>query len=534
MPDRQNVVPFQQDAGFFARRALKKQKNGSYQEAVVLLRRALEAAPGNAEYLLDLAETYSEMGCPLESNRCLLRLLTDFPERTICWFALACNLFSAGNVQGAQGAAQEYLGREPEGEYSQQAADMLTAIQQAREIHEPADRRLKRCWRLNERAAAALNREQPNAAVRLIEQSLAFHESPDTRGLYAFALGEAGRLNEAAREAKRLLRRKRLPVGIRINVLRALVAAGEFDLASGVIAALDERDIEPYELRRVLEALFAIRGDRSIQPRLSRALRLSPFDRALLHAQAAVFYNENDAETALVWWRHMLEINPSDPIALAYVGAVVSDSPPATPIPLSLSLLPALADAQRRLIREEKDEAAVMQACRWSLLDGDTVSAFAAAERLASLECPESETLLREALIEPAILPAVKMAVQEALRQRGTHEPWFVIGRDFLTTGEDSERRGWPVHILRKRVLEAFAMDEALLFAFLARWGLEKPPVRRGFRSAQELSRALLAGMANECGVGPARIEEALNCSRRRLSRWLRQYNRMTGGHTDT
>ena len=54
MPDnRQNVMPFQQDAGFFARRALKKQKDGLFQEAVMLLRRALDAAPDNAEYLLD-------------------------------------------------------------------------------------------------------------------------------------------------------------------------------------------------------------------------------------------------------------------------------------------------------------------------------------------------------------------------------------------------------------------------------------------------------------------------------------------------
>ena len=39
MPDTpKNVMPFEQDAGFFARRALKKQKDGRFQEAVMLLR----------------------------------------------------------------------------------------------------------------------------------------------------------------------------------------------------------------------------------------------------------------------------------------------------------------------------------------------------------------------------------------------------------------------------------------------------------------------------------------------------------------
>ncbi|MBQ8954818.1 MAG: hypothetical protein IJ048_11965 [Clostridia bacterium] len=85
MPDdRQNVMSFQQDAGFFARRALKKQKDGLFQQAVVLLRHALEAAPDHAEYLLDMAETYSEMGCPIESNRCLLRLMLRQPSLSVC------------------------------------------------------------------------------------------------------------------------------------------------------------------------------------------------------------------------------------------------------------------------------------------------------------------------------------------------------------------------------------------------------------------------------------------------------------------
>ncbi|MBQ8954819.1 MAG: hypothetical protein IJ048_11970, partial [Clostridia bacterium] len=65
-----------------------------------------------------------------------------------------------GNVQGAQQAALEYLEREPQGEYSEQAAGMIAAIQEAQQVHRPPERRQLRVYRLNERAAGRLNGER--------------------------------------------------------------------------------------------------------------------------------------------------------------------------------------------------------------------------------------------------------------------------------------------------------------------------------------------------------------------------------------
>ena len=533
MPDKQNVMPFQQDAGFFARRALKKQKDGRFQDAVVLLRRALEAAPDNAEYMLDLAETYSEMGCPVESNRCLLRLMTDYPERSVCWFALACNLFAMGNVQGAQSAALEYLEREPEGEYSARAADMIAAIQQAEQLHRPADRRLLRVYRLNERAASRLNGEQPAAAVRLLEKSLSLRDTPDTRALYAYALGETGRLDRAAREANSLLRRRFLPPEARVNALRALVAAGQNARALKAIDALDAKTLEPYEMRRVLDALLTMKSDRSMQEQLSRALRLSPFDRALLHAQAAAFFNEGRTEDALVWWRHMLEINPADSVASACVDAVSRGEPPARPIPMTLALAPELARRKRDAIASGQDSDALLAACRWALLEGDA-SACAAAGRLAGRGDRASETLLREALIEPTLSPAVKLAALDALKRRGAREPYFIVGRDTFSPGPENSRLTAPGRVIKECLAAACRLDDALVPTYLARWDAVMPrclTLRRG--ALRGLSAALLARTAMKRGIAEDAVRNALNCSRRRLEYYTRKLNRLTGDETE-
>ena len=457
MPDdRQNVVPFQQDAGFFARRALKKQKDGLFQQAVVLLRRALEAAPDHPGYLLDMAETYSEMGCPLESNRCLLRLMRLQPALGVCWFGMACNLFAMGNVQGAQLAALEYLEREPEGEYSAQAADMIAAIQQARQLHIPAGRQALRVYRLNERAAARLNGEHPAQAVRLLEKSLAVTDAPDTRALLAYALSETGRFGEAADAADTVIRTGGLSAQGRLNAFLALTFACQREKALAFIDAMDERSLEPYELRRVLDALFCLKHDRdALQPRLSRALRLSPFDRGLLHAQAAAFYNDGDKESALIWWRHMLEINPDDVLAAILIETVTDGQRLRQPIPMFLALPEELREAQEAILYAQDSGEPLLRACRLELLSRPAgakgcATAFQAVKRLGALSDEQSETLLREALIEPALPMPVKLAAMDALSRRGAAEPFLIVGRDSLSPAPPDEpaaprrRRTWP------------------------------------------------------------------------------------------
>ena len=335
-----------------------------------------------------------------------------------------------GNVEGAKTAAMNYLDCEPEGDFSAQAADMIDAIGQAQALHRPQKRGALRAYRLSERAASLMNRDHSAVAARLLESRPA--AAAQTRALYAFALAEAGRLEEAAREAERAVSQGPLTSEARADALQAFMLAGRKEEALALADAMDEADSEPFEQRRALDALLALRPGPRIQPRLSRALRLSPFDRALLHAQAALYYNEGDADAALVWWRHMLEINPDDPVAAACVQAVTGGAAPTRPIPLRLALPEELEAAQRRAI-ESGDGTALLAACRWALLGGDPPKGgviYRAVERLAGLTDSTSETLLREGLMEPMLSPPVKLAIEDALARRGAKRPYLAAGRD--------------------------------------------------------------------------------------------------------
>ena len=59
---QRKVVPFDQDGQFYYRKAKKHMNNNNYLGALNFYRKAIEKEPQNVEYLMDLAEVFTEMG----------------------------------------------------------------------------------------------------------------------------------------------------------------------------------------------------------------------------------------------------------------------------------------------------------------------------------------------------------------------------------------------------------------------------------------------------------------------------------------
>ena len=311
-----NVMPFDQNAEFFARRALKKRQGGHYREAVSLLLRAVQAEPDQTARLMELAEVYSEMGSPLESNRVLTDLLSRPNADPAVWFGLACNLYAMGNTEGAQTAALRYIDAAPEGDYHEEASQLISALQYAEHMTEPAERCLLRCHRLNGRAAALINADQPKSALPLIEKSLFISDVPATQALYAFALSEAGETARALTEVNTLLRRRGLQTADCLYALKALSVCDP-SRALELAGELQKRTLDPYEKRQLLDALLPLNAG-SIEPLLKSALTDSPYDRRLWLARAALSYNAGKTEDALGYWSALLSFNPIDEQAANY------------------------------------------------------------------------------------------------------------------------------------------------------------------------------------------------------------------------
>ena len=77
MKHNPKVVSFNRSSAYAHHRAMVNRRENNPVDALELMRHAVERAPDNREYRLDLAELYCEMGCHRQSSKLLLDMLGD-------------------------------------------------------------------------------------------------------------------------------------------------------------------------------------------------------------------------------------------------------------------------------------------------------------------------------------------------------------------------------------------------------------------------------------------------------------------------
>lgn len=124
------VIPFKQDGNFFYRRARKYMSDNNYFEALSFYTKAVELEPDNPEYLLDLAEAFTETDNFEDSNQILLGLIQQGEQVSECFFGLGCNFLGMQDYAKAQESFLKYLQLEPDGIYYEDANEILDMLEE--------------------------------------------------------------------------------------------------------------------------------------------------------------------------------------------------------------------------------------------------------------------------------------------------------------------------------------------------------------------------------------------------------------------
>lgn len=124
-----NIVRLNFDADFYVDRAMRATSRCQYEKAVKYFRLAIEIEPENTYNYLNLAGLLSELGRFEESNELLEVLLYEVaPTFFCCLFYLANNLMSIGELELAEDYLFKYIQSDPNGEYKEEAEELLEAI----------------------------------------------------------------------------------------------------------------------------------------------------------------------------------------------------------------------------------------------------------------------------------------------------------------------------------------------------------------------------------------------------------------------
>ncbi|MGO4376513.1 tetratricopeptide repeat protein, partial [Paenibacillus sp. MCAF20] len=110
-------------------RAVRSLDRFHYDKALKYFRRAVEYEPDNPVNHCNMAGILSEMGNYEESNRILNMIMDELdPTMTECYFYMANNYANMEQYEAAEGALIQYLEEDPDGQFLDEAEDMMDLL----------------------------------------------------------------------------------------------------------------------------------------------------------------------------------------------------------------------------------------------------------------------------------------------------------------------------------------------------------------------------------------------------------------------
>ena len=278
MPGWGQIVPFARSAKELRQRALTQRRGKQWLEAAELLRRAAEQEPENERILLDLSETYSQMGCCALSNRMLLRVLRLNPHNNECYFTMGCNYYAMQAWNQARDCLSVYVRREPKGPHRRESNDLLLTLYLQRQSR--VEQRIGR-------ATQALENGKRHLAARLMRRAFAVASmDSDTHAIAAFLELMEGKPDLSLRLARRAWRLDRRNARALCAMAMSLYQLGSGKTAERFIARAARVAQTDMELSMVAHTACEMGADTHALPALTSLSHQFPLEPTVLHMLA--------------------------------------------------------------------------------------------------------------------------------------------------------------------------------------------------------------------------------------------------------
>ena len=427
------VVPFNRSSAYVHHRAMINRRENNAVDALELMRHAVERAPENREYQLDLAELYCEMGCHEQSNQLLLDMLAQQDAPAECYYGLALNQLGMNDLDGARHSLQLYRNADPNGAHAYEVSKLASELELFGAMNRPVNRKLYRAMRVAENACEVLQNGDAHRAKRLFERSLALSsEQYEMRAMYAMALMMCGDDDAARQEAN--CAAEGFPPSLRAMCVASQVfsALGDHDRARKLLLKVMGEHPVGVELRLLIYALSEIDMHEEIAECARIALQETPYDRHLLHIRATALFHLGTPDRHVErFWQRILRIDPEDSIARfyqeacargelsanapSYVYQVPDSESQRRAIWLSQQMEGGLAGVQARW----KEDPAFRKMILWAAQTEDEKLRRVAVTVIAAMEDEKAQSSIRSLMFNRELQMDLRLHAASLLKLRG-------------------------------------------------------------------------------------------------------------------
>ncbi|SHF85262.1 tetratricopeptide repeat protein [Ornithinibacillus halophilus] len=197
-----NLIPFIPDGDFYFTKGVEAFQKRKFEIALKWMNKAVEAKPRNPLFLCQLSVIYTEIGSYHKANQLLTQVLQSSGEDYVdSYYLLANNYAHLGLLNDAKKYADLYLEKDPDGDFVEEANDLLTLIDMDEDDDEdwgPLIDDEDELLVYQETAFYHLEHEEWDKAIMVLEEMLTlFPDYHIAKHEYAFAIFNANRQEEA-------------------------------------------------------------------------------------------------------------------------------------------------------------------------------------------------------------------------------------------------------------------------------------------------------------------------------------------------
>lgn len=434
------IIPIQWDATFFFERAVRSLDRYHYDKALKYFRRAVEYEPENPVNHCNMAGIMSEMGNYEESNRILKWIVDELdPTMTECHFYMANNYANMEMYEAAEGSLVKYLEEDADGQYLDEAEEMMELLQY--ELERPApltNIKAREGMFEHDQARKLLEEGKFTEAVRILEKII--EEQPEflaARNNLALAYYYMGMFDKAMATIHEALE-------LEPGNLHALCNLGIFYQHSGDTASLAPlldllRKTAPFHQEHVfkLATTMGILGEHeSAYRHFTRLLKDSELnqDPCLYHYAAVAACNINRYVEAERLWKQAAKLDPESDIPRYYMEQLslikIGDQSATVsyhyhlPFEEQFKLWENSSDG---LPEHLKRDPLVRSSFFWALRHGDQNTKLQVIQALGMIADNEVKDVLRAFLLEADEDDYLKRIAVFVLRTLGVQEPLHAV-----------------------------------------------------------------------------------------------------------
>lgn len=314
------VLQFSRSGDFFYRVGVSKLESNDMAEAMAYYRQALKLEPNNAEYKLATAELLTETGRYEESNCILFNGFSEAERPPEAFFGMGCNFLNLRDLDYALDSFNRYLDAAPDGEYADDALDMVAAFDELPEKNALYSASTLEAVRLTTVGHELIARGDMKSAVDALEAAVrADGRWYPAQNYLALAYFCERKHVKAAECVAAVLKAE--PSNLQANCNSVIIANAAKDL-DGVNRGLEALSrLEPADAEDIGRiALVYMELSRYAEARtlLLRAVQQRPYDTDVNHRLAVCAYELGDYKSAMLCYDKLCKLDDKDSVARYY------------------------------------------------------------------------------------------------------------------------------------------------------------------------------------------------------------------------